>query len=112
MKNQRKRILIVNRYFHLGGIQSSLINMANELCKEYDVDVLAYYPEGILKKRLDPKVGVIKASWPICAMGMSPGEALRSNNPFLFMFRIVGSVWARVFDNRLPIFIATQFLQW
>lgn len=108
MSKQRKRILFINRYFFVGGIQSSLINMANELCEDYDVDMLIYYPEGELKKRLDPRIKLIKPSWPVRAMGMSPKEALRSGNPFVFLFRVLGSVWARLFDNRLPIYIATK----
>ena len=41
-----KRILIVNKSFATGGIQSSMVNMANQLSKFYKVDILVYYPEG------------------------------------------------------------------
>ena len=108
MKEQRKRILFINRYFHVGGIQSSLINMANELCEDYDVDMLVYYPEGVLRERLDSRINIIKPSWPVRAMGMSPKEAFRSKNPFIFLFRTLGAIWARIFDNRLPIWFATR----
>lgn len=108
MENTRKRILFINRYFQIGGIQSSLINMANELIDDYDVDVFAFHPEGVLKERLDPRVNVLKPSWPVLAMGMSPKEALLTKNPFIFLFRVLGSIWSRLFDNRLPIYIATK----
>ncbi len=104
----KKRILFINRYFHVGGIQSSLINMANELCDEYDIDILAFYPEGVLKDRLDPRVNILKPSWALRAMGLSPQEALKTKNPLVFLFRILGSVWARLFDNALPIYLATK----
>ncbi len=104
----KKKILFINRYFHVGGIQSSMINMANELCEEYDVDILAFYPEGVLKAGLDPRVNVLKPSWPLLAMGLSPKEALKTKNPLVFLFRALGSLWAKIFNNAFPIYLATQ----
>ncbi|MBQ8783270.1 MAG: glycosyltransferase [Clostridia bacterium] len=108
MSSNKKRILFINRYFEVGGIQSSMINMANVLCEDYDVDIFAYYPKGELKERLDSRVNVLKPSWPILAMGMLPKDALREKKLFHFLFRIFGSVWSKLFDNRLPIYIATK----
>ena len=45
MDTKKKKILFINRYFHVGGIQSSLINMANALCENYDIEMLVFYPE-------------------------------------------------------------------
>lgn len=109
MKTSRKRILFINRYFEVGGIQSSLINMANELCKEYDVDILAYYPEGALKNRLDSRVNIIEPSWRLKALGMSSlKETFRSRNLLIFMFRLFGTLWSRVFNNSFPISLAVK----
>ena len=108
MNKSRKRILFINRYFEVGGIQSSLINMANELCEDYDVDILAYYPEGALKSRLDSRVNIIEPSWRLKALGMSLGTALRSKNLLIILFRLLSAVWAKVVDNKLPISIALK----
>lgn len=109
MKEKRKRILFINRYFEVGGIQSSLINMANSLCEEYDVDILAYNPEGSLKDRLDSRVNIIEPSWRLKALGMSSlKDTLRSRNPFIFLFRLFGALWSRIFDNKLPISLAIK----
>lgn len=108
MDTKKKKILFINRYFHVGGIQSSLINMANALCENYDIEMLVFHPEGVLKDRLDPRIKVLKPSWALKAMGLSPKEALKTGNLLIFLFRVLGSLWARVFDNRLPIYIATK----
>lgn len=108
MDKKKKKILFINSFFGVGGIQSSLINMANELCGEYQIDLLLYYPEGKLKDRLDSRVNIIQPSWVLKSLGMSVGEALKSGNPLIILFKIFGSVWSRVFDNRLPIWIATK----
>lgn len=108
MDAKKKKILFINRYFQVGGIQSSLINMANALCEKYDIEMLVFHPEGVLKDRLDPRIKVLKPSWALKAMGLSPKEALKTGNLLIFLFRVLGSLWARVFDNRLPIYIATK----
>ncbi|MBP3441534.1 MAG: hypothetical protein J6L62_01895, partial [Clostridia bacterium] len=80
MDAKKKKILFINRYFHVGGIQSSLINMANALCEKYDIEMLVFHPEGVLKDRLDPRIKVLKPSWALKAMGLSPKEALKTGN--------------------------------
>lgn len=108
MDRSKKKILLINTFFKVGGIQSSLINMANELCEEYNVELLLYYPEGPLKSRLDSRVKILQPSWALKALGMSVGEALRTMNPLIVLFKILGSVWAKLFDNRLPVWIASK----
>lgn len=108
MGDSRKKILFINSFFGVGGIQTSLINMANELCDEYRIDFFVYYPEGPMKDRLDSRVNIIQPCRAFKALGMSVGEALKSKDLFIILFKILGSVWTRVFDNRLPIWIATK----
>ncbi len=103
-----KKILIVNKSFEVGGIQSSMINMANELCKIYDVDMFIYNPVGPMKERLDEKVNLLVPSWRFKALGMSFKEALRSKNPKIIGFRLFSTVWTKLFDNRLPFNIAIK----
>lgn len=108
MDRSKKKILLINTFFKVGGIQSSLINMANELCEDYNVELLLYYPEGPLKSRLDSRVSIIQPCWALKALGMSVSEAFRSLNPLIILFKILGSVWAKIFDNRLPVWIASK----
>lgn len=108
MDKPEKKILLINTFFKVGGIQSSLINMANELCEKYQVELLMYYPEGPLKERLDSRVKIIQPSWALKALGMSVTEAVRSKNPLILLLKVFGSVWAKFFDNRLPIWIASK----
>lgn len=103
-----KKILIVNKSFATGGIQSSMINMANELCDYYDVDLYLYHPEGPMKERLDPRVKVLTPSWRFSALGMSYRAALRSGNLKMMAFRFFATAVSRLFGNALPIALACR----
>ncbi len=109
MKDLKKKVLIINSHFNIGGIETAMVNMANALCEEYDVDLFIYYPEGPIKERLDPRVNILSPCFAIKAMGMSLSKALKSGNPFIFLFKLLGSLWAKLFDNRLPIYFAIRF---
>ena len=90
----------------MGGIQSSLVNLANELAKTCSVDLFLYYPHGPLKERLSPAVHIITPSWWTQSLGMSLGAALRSGSLRTTLFRGLSAVWAKLFDNALPLRIA------
>lgn len=98
-----KKILIVNKSFTLGGIQSSMINMANELSNLYKVDLFVYNPIGIMKERLNSKITILNPSWRFRALGMSLKEAIKSKNLRIILFRVFATVWSKIFDNRFPI---------
>ncbi len=108
MNDSRKKILLINSHFGMGGIESALVSMANELCETHDVDLLIYNPEGPMKERLDPRVNIVKSSFALKAMAMSVKEAFNSHNPLIILFLLFGAVWSRIFDNRFPIWIATK----
>lgn len=103
-----KRILIVNKSFATGGIQSSMVNMANQLSKFYKVDILAYYPEGPMKGRLLPSITVISPPWKLKAIGMTFREAMRSKSLKIVLFRLFCSFWSKLFDNSLPLELAMK----
>ena len=103
-----KKVLIVNKSFETGGIQSSMINMANALTKEYDVHLFIYHPEGALKDRLDSNVKVLKPSWRIRCLGMSFKETLRTKSIKMISFKLFSGVWSKLFSNKLPIDIAIK----
>ncbi len=108
METSKRKILIINSYFEIGGVESALVNMVNELCKRYTVDLLIYNPVGPMKDKLDSRVNIISASLPLRAMAMTPKQALKEKKPVEFVFRVLGSIWSKLFDNRLPVYIATS----
>lgn len=103
-----KRILIVNKSFETGGIQSSMVNMANELCKYYQVDLFIYNPKGPMKQRLDEKVNVICADNMLKALCMTPKEILSSKKIGLIIFSVFANAWTKLFGNKLPINMAIK----
>lgn len=103
-----KKILIVNKSFDLGGIQSSMVNMANELSKYYEVHLFIYNPSGVLKERLNKAVTIIEPSWRFNCLGMSFKGVLKTNNPKMIFFRLFATVWSKLFNNSLPINVAIK----
>jgi glycosyltransferase involved in cell wall biosynthesis len=103
MRTSRARILIVNKSFEVGGIESALINMANELQNYYDVDLLIYNPEGPLKNRLKDGVRVLEPSWRLRTIGIPLSQSVKCGSMRMAIFRIVVTLWAKLFDNRLPL---------
>ncbi len=108
METSKKKILVINSYFEIGGIESALVNMVNELCKKNAVDLLIYNSVGPMKEKLDSRVNIIEGSFPLRAMGMTPSQALKQKKFPEFVFRAFGSVWSKLFDNRLPVYVATK----
>lgn len=104
----KKRILIVNKSFALGGIQSSLINMANELSQYYEVHLFIYNPAGVLKGRLSGDVKLLEPSWMFRCLGMSLKETMQSRNIKFILFRLFAVIWSKLFNNKLPIDIAIK----
>ena len=104
----KKRILIVNKSFELGGIQSSMVNMAKELSNHYDVDMFLYNPEGVMKERLDKRVNVLRPSWRLRCLAMPLGEVIKTRSPRMILFRAFATLWTKLFSNRLPVGIAIR----
>ncbi len=103
-----KKILIVNKSFDLGGIQSSMINMANVLNQYYQVDLFVFNPTGVLLERLDKEIKIIKPSWRIECLGMSLKQAFSTKSVKRIAFKIFSILWSKIFDNRLPVNIAIK----
>lgn len=103
-----KKILFVNKSFAIGGIQSSMINMANTLSKNYEVYLFVYYPYGPLKNRLNSNISIIKSNWMFNSMGMSFKECLKKGSLKQVFFRVFATVWAKIFNNKFPINIAIK----
>lgn len=103
-----KKILIVNKSFETGGIQSSMVNMANALSKYYEVHLFIFNPSGPMKERLNPKVRILEPSWRFHSLGTPLKDIVKTRNIKRIVFRLFAAVWTKLFDNRLPIDIAIR----
>ena len=101
--NDMKKILLVNKSFDLGGIQSSMINMANELSKYYEVHLFVYNPSGVMKERVSANVKILEPSWRFRCLGMSFEEAIRTKNAKFIAFRMFATMWTKLFSNQYPV---------
>lgn len=101
-----KKILIVNKSFQTGGIQSSMVNMANALSQYAQVDLFLYHPEGITKERLSENVRILPASWRMQAIAIPVKHILKTKDIRKILFRLWATCWSKAFSNRLPIQIA------
>ena len=98
-----KKILIVNKSFETGGIQSSMVNMANALAEVCQVDLFLYNPQGPMRERLDSRVTVLPVSWRFQAVGMSWKQALHTKNVQMILYKIFISLWTKLFSSQFPI---------
>lgn len=103
-----KKILIINKSFELGGIQSSMLNLVKELSKHYQVDLFIYKHKGPMRERLPENVCVLPVSWRVQALGLSFREALACGKPKLLVYRLFATVWTKLFSNKLPIGMALK----
>ncbi len=108
MEKSKKRILLINSHFKTGGVETALVNMANELSKKYDVDLFIYNPVGPMEEQLADNVRIIPACKAIRTMGMTLNETIKSKNIFMILFRLFGSIWSKFFTNKIPIWIAIK----
>ena len=106
----RKKILFVATKLELGGISTALVNAANALCGQYDVSLLVYAPGGSLAPRLDRRVTLLPVPRMLQALGMSPAEARKSRDAGIVLFKLFATLWAKLFDNRLPVAMAIRAL--
>lgn len=103
-----KKILIINVSFSIGGIQTSLQNLLENIKDDYEIDLLVLYPEGPLKERVPQNVRVLEASWMLSTFGMSQEECLKYGSVKQKVFRTIAGVWTKIINNRLPLQIAIR----
>jgi len=73
-----KKLLIVNDNLELGGIQKSLINLLQELDREYDITLLLLYKSGPLLAKVPAGVRIITANKMFGVVGATR-KALKEN---------------------------------
>ena len=104
----KRRLLIINQSFCVGGIQSSMVNMANELSCDYDVDLFLYNPVGTMKERLNENVRVLDSTWRFESLAMSWSEVIKTKDVKKMAFRFFATVWTKLVSNELPIQLAIK----
>ncbi len=104
----KKKILIINKSFEVGGIQSSLLNLINEVKDIYDIDICVYSDHGQLKNRLPEGINIIKTNPLLRLHGMSIGEA-RKKGVLPYLFRAFIGAFDKVFTNKLFFSLAMFF---
>lgn len=102
------RILIVDKSFAVGGIQTSLINMVKELKDKHEIDVLMFHNDGILKNRFPEGVKIIEPCFLMRLHGMTAAEA-KKKGLFTYLMRMLTGVFDRLFTNRFSIWFALLF---
>ena len=102
------KILIVDKSFAVGGIQTSLINMVKEIKDKHEVEVLMFHDGGILKSRFPEGVKIIEPSFLMKLHGMS-AETAKKQGIFTYFMRIITGVFDRLFTNRFSIWFALLF---
>ena len=102
----KKKLLIINKSFELGGIQMALANLLESICDEYDITLAIFNPRGPQLERLPQKVKLRKLSPLVETLGMTYGDCKKFGSISQKLFKVIGSAWAKIFSNALPLSIA------
>lgn len=105
---ERKKILVVDKSFAVGGIQTSLMNMLSIIKEDYDVTLFMYNPQGPIKERLPEGINLLQPSWMIEACGMSFMGCMKKGSFKQKTFRMFATIWTKLFDNGLPLKLAIK----
>ena len=104
----KKRILLINKSFAVGGIQSSILNLINETKDDYNIDVCVFYNDGQLKDRLPEGINIIQVNKLLQLHGMSVKDS-RKKGIFTYLFRIFLGLFSKIFTNKLFLNVALFF---
>ena len=101
-----KKILIVNNNMHIGGVQKSLLNLLNEIHKDYDITLLLFYKGGRLLEEIPDDIKIIEARGPFRYFGMTKHDIKSGFDKLGRMF------WAsvtRVFGRKFTVSLMLPF---
>lgn len=105
----KKRLLIINKSFELGGIQMALANMLEAIHDEYDVTLAVFNPNGPLKDGIPNNVKLLNLSPFVQVLGMSSSDCKKYGTMQQKIFKLIGGSWSKVFGNTLPVKLAMAF---
>ena len=90
----KKKILIVNKSFELGGIQHALVNMLKALQlinNNIQIDLLIFNNDDVCKNQIPVDIKILKPSLLVKTMGMSFSRVLETKNIIQIIFNIGAS---------------------
>lgn len=103
-----KRLLIVNNNLHIGGVQKSLVNLLNEISRDYEITLFLFRKTGAYLNEVPEGINIIEAKSFLKVLGMSLLES--RNYSFLsYIARIFLVLITRVLGNPFAIKIALLF---
>ncbi len=105
----KSKILIINKSFELGGIQTALVNMVNAIHDEYDVTLAIFNPRGALKDRIPNNVTLLELSPLVQVLGMTGGDCKEYGTICQRVYKFIGGVWSKLFNNTFPVKFALAF---
>lgn len=105
----KKRILIINKSFELGGVQMALVNMLEAIHDEYEITLAVFNPNGPLKERIPSDVKLLELSPIVQVLGMAQQDCKLYGTLSQKIFKLLGGAWSRVFGNDLPVRFALLF---
>ena len=103
MSEKKKKILIVNKSLDIGGIEIAMVNMANILCASYEIHIISFNPDGILKEKLDSRIKIISPCRSIQLLGIPFVKVLKEGTLCDKLLRILYVISSRLLDNRLCV---------
>ncbi|MBO5147185.1 MAG: glycosyltransferase [Clostridia bacterium] len=104
----KRKILLVDKSFAIGGIQSSLINMVKALGDKYEIHVLMFNNNGKLKKFFPKNIKVIEPNFLMRIHGMDVADA-KKRGILTYLFRLITGVSDKLFTNRISLWFAMLF---
>ena len=93
-----KKILIVNNNLDMGGIQKSLVNLVNEVHKEYDITLMLFSKSGSLLREIPETVKIITPLKVYKILGLDKNDLQKY--PLLFVLKAFLLMFSRIFSRR------------
>ncbi|MDD4773564.1 MAG: glycosyltransferase [Eubacteriales bacterium] len=104
-----KKLLIINKSFEPGGIQTALVNMLDVIHTEYEIYLAIFNPRGPLKSSVPDDVKLITVHPLVAVLGMTYADCRQYGAISQKLFKILGSGWSWIFGNALPVSFALMF---
>lgn len=106
-ENLMKKILFVINNLEIGGVQSSLLNLIEEIKALYDVTILTFYYNRNYLTRVPSDIKIISLNSPFKYLGMSNNQAKK--NIFSFIGRSFFYLLTRLFGRHFAIKLMSLF---
>ena len=107
--DMKKKLLIINKSFELGGIQMSLANLLEAISDECDISLAVFNPRGPMLERVPDNVKLIELAPLTEVLGMTNSDCKKFGSVTQRAFKVIGTLWSKIFGNTLPVAFALLF---